>query len=41
MTDVPNLFDVVMSQSNGGCGYDIVGVPGMRGFSGHVRSKPS
>uniref|UniRef100_A0A8D3ANX4 Receptor-type tyrosine-protein phosphatase delta n=1 Tax=Scophthalmus maximus TaxID=52904 RepID=A0A8D3ANX4_SCOMX len=29
-----------MSQSNGGCGYDIVGVPGARGFSGHVRTPP-
>lgn len=41
MTDVLNLFDVVMLQSSGGCGYDIVGVPRMRGFSGHVRSKSS
>jgi len=41
MTDVPNLFDVMMSQSSGGYGYDIVGVPGARGFSGHVRSKSS
>ncbi|KAF0037479.1 hypothetical protein F2P81_010353 [Scophthalmus maximus] len=40
MTDMPNLSDVVMSQSNGGCGYDIVGVPGARGFSGHVRTPP-
>eukprot|EP00064_Thunnus_orientalis_P007544 superscaffoldBa00000847_g7566 len=29
-----------MSQSSGGCGYDIVGVPGTRGFSGHVRTPP-
>lgn len=39
MTDVPNLFDVMMSQSSGGRGYDIVGVPRTKGFSGHVRSK--
>lgn len=39
MTDVPNLFDVVMSQSRRGFGYDIVGVSRTRGFNGHVRSK--
>ncbi|KAF3687601.1 Receptor-type tyrosine-protein phosphatase delta [Channa argus] len=29
-----------MSQSSRGCGYDIVGVPRTRGFSGHVRTPP-
>uniref|UniRef100_A0A3P9P415 Receptor-type tyrosine-protein phosphatase delta n=1 Tax=Poecilia reticulata TaxID=8081 RepID=A0A3P9P415_POERE len=29
-----------MSQSSGGWGYDIVGVPGTWGFSGHVRTPP-
>lgn len=39
MTDAPNLFDVVMSQSSGGCSSDIVGVSRTRGFNGRVRSK--